>query len=550
MKDFRQQELELYNHRLTLALSLGAVLILLFAMLDYVIARPRFASFLVLRLLCAGVFAAILLFRRTRTYSQHPFAITLLATSAAAITIGAMIFQLGGMTSSYHIGMILIMIACTAILPLNSRQTIFIAALVYLVYALAVLIPFAAPKENFALFFTNSFFFFFFSVIAVVQNAQDYESRQREYILRQDLDTKARELNRYATNLEEVVRQRVKDLKESELRYQELYDNIIDMVVLIGEQGQILAANPSFTEIAGEERHKSFLDIVHKNDRDEVSRYFIYPHCEDVEGMQFRMMNDRGQVVDVECSARCLRRNEQFVGFQLVLRDITARKQLERELLLSLQQTVEARQATILGLAKLTEYRDRDTGGHLERIREYSQLLARELMNRPHYCDYITEDYIDDVFQSSVLHDIGKVGIPDAILLKPGKLSPEEFSLIKLHSVYGGDMLKSIEEKSGSGSTFLAMGKIIAYHHHEKWDGTGYPAGLAGRDIPLSPRLVALADVYDALTSDRSYKKAYSHQEAVRIISEEKGRHFDPEVVDAFLANEDLFCKIRNRLSG
>jgi len=548
VKNFLQQELDFFNRRLVLALLLGTVLVPLFSLLDYVVVRNLFEPFLTLRLLCAASFIALLLIHRMNIGSSHPFVITVAGTLAAATVIGHMVMELGGVTSTYYIGMIMVLITCTAILPLTALQTVGIAALVYAVYAFAVLIDFTATQENLALFFSNSFFFFFFSLISVVKNMNDHEARLREYLLRQDLDKKASELDKYATNLEGVVEQRMQELAESELRYRELYDNIIDMVVLVNGRGEILAANPSFAEIAGEERQKSFLEIVHESDREEVRNTIIHSRWEDLEGLQFRMVNDRSQVVDVECSARCLLRDDRFIGFQLVLRDITARRKLERDLILSLQQTEEARQATILGLAKLTEYRDRDTGGHLERIREYCRLLAQELMRLPHYQDYITREYIEDVYQSSVLHDIGKVGIPDAILLKPGRLSHEEFQLIKLHSVYGGDMLKTIEEKTGGGTTFLTMGKIIAYYHHEKWDGSGYPKGLAGSDIPLCTRLVALADVYDALTSDRSYKKAFSHEDAVRIISAERGRHFDPDVVDAFLANAERFNSIRNQL--
>jgi response regulator RpfG family c-di-GMP phosphodiesterase len=206
-----------------------------------------------------------------------------------------------------------------------------------------------------------------------------------------------------------------------------------------------------------------------------------------------------------------------------------------------------ARNATILGLAKLAEYRDADTGAHLERIREYSKMLAEELSRKPDYAGYITSEYIDDIYNSAILHDIGKVGVPDAILLKPGKLTTEEFDVVKRHSALGGEALREVEAKI-EGQSFLTLGKEIAYYHHEKWDGTGYPRGLKGEQIPLSARIVALADVYDALTSRRVYKEAYSHQVARDIIMESRGSHFAPDVVDAFLAHEEDFRRIREEL--
>ena len=206
-----------------------------------------------------------------------------------------------------------------------------------------------------------------------------------------------------------------------------------------------------------------------------------------------------------------------------------------------------ARMATILALAKLAEYRDDDTGIHLERIREYTKIIAEEMAKKPNYIGYITKEYIDDIYHSSILHDIGKVGIPDAILLKPGKLTPEEFELMKTHSTLGGDVLTVIDAGI-EGQTFLTLAKEIAYYHHERWNGTGYPKGLSGENIPLSARIVALPDVYDALTSKRVYKNIISHEKAKEIIINEKGKHFDPDVVDSFLAREDDFKMICEKL--
>ncbi len=223
---------------------------------------------------------------------------------------------------------------------------------------------------------------------------------------------------------------------------------------------------------------------------------------------------------------------------------INKRKKAEMDLLESYRKLHNARMATILGLAKLAEYRDEGTGTHLERIREYAKMIAEEMAKNPKYAGHITPEYIDDIYQSSILHDIGKVGIPDAVLLKPGRLSDEEFDVIKRHTNLGGDAIKAIEAQI-EGKSFLALGKEIAYNHHEKWDGSGYPRGLNGEDIPLAARIIALADVYDALTTKRFYKEAYTHEKSRQIIIDLKATHFDPEVVDVFLALEDEFDRIR-----
>jgi HD-GYP domain-containing protein (c-di-GMP phosphodiesterase class II) len=226
------------------------------------------------------------------------------------------------------------------------------------------------------------------------------------------------------------------------------------------------------------------------------------------------------------------------------LRDRTEKKKMELDLIESYRKIQEARAATILGLAKLAEYRDEGTGTHLERIREYARILAVELSRNPRFSDTIDQQYIDDIYQSSILHDIGKVGTPDALLLKPGELTDEEFDIIKRHTVMGGNALKAIESQI-EGKSFLAMGREIAFNHHEKWDGSGYPRGLKGEAIPLPARIIALADVYDALTTKRFYKEAFSHDKAKNMIVLLKSKHFDPRIVDAFLAVQEKFNRVR-----
>jgi response regulator RpfG family c-di-GMP phosphodiesterase len=202
------------------------------------------------------------------------------------------------------------------------------------------------------------------------------------------------------------------------------------------------------------------------------------------------------------------------------------------------------RYATIFGLAKLAENRDDSTGKHLERIRDYSVIIARKLSQYPKFQKYITEYYIHDIYESSVLHDIGKVGIPDSILLKPDKLSPDEFEIVKEHTIIGGNALKTIEDEVKYQS-FLTLAIQIAYSHHERWNGKGYPKGLKEESIPLSARIVSIADIYDALTTERPYKKPWTHDEAKDFIMKNSGEIFDPIIVKAFLDTEEEFHRVR-----
>ncbi len=207
---------------------------------------------------------------------------------------------------------------------------------------------------------------------------------------------------------------------------------------------------------------------------------------------------------------------------------------------------LRTRDAVIFGLAKLTESRDPDTGNHLERIAVYSTRLAIALRRDLRYRPQLTSAFVKLIGISSALHDIGKVGIEDSILLKPARFQEEERLVMQMHSMIGGQCVREIESRLGR-SNFLQMAREIAFCHHERWDGAGYPKGLAGEEIPLAARIVAVADVYDALTTRRVYKAAISHGKCVQMIRAQAGKQFDPAVVDAFLEVEAEFCTIAQR---
>ena len=209
--------------------------------------------------------------------------------------------------------------------------------------------------------------------------------------------------------------------------------------------------------------------------------------------------------------------------------------------------TLEGRDMMIFSLAKLAESRDEDTGSHLERIREYSKVLATELMSWPKFENIVDAQFVELIYMTSPLHDVGKVGIPDSVLLKPGKLTAEEFEVMKRHTLIGGDTL-SASAQAHPEASFLKMALDITLKHHERWDGTGYPFQLQGEDIPLSARIVAVADVYDALTTKRVYKPAFTHETAADIIYKSRGTHFDPDLVDAFSNVEEQMRRIRFEL--
>jgi putative two-component system response regulator len=202
---------------------------------------------------------------------------------------------------------------------------------------------------------------------------------------------------------------------------------------------------------------------------------------------------------------------------------------------------------TIMAMASLAETRDNETGNHIRRTQNYVRALAKKLQAHPRFAAVLTDARIEMLYKSAPLHDIGKVGIPDAILLKPGKLTPEEFDVMKTHTTLGRDAIVAAENLIDAPSTFLQLAREIAHYHQEKWDGSGYPEKLAGEAIPVSARLMAVADVYDALISRRVYKPPFPREKAAGIIREGRGAHFDPDMVDAFLAIEEEFHRIAER---
>ena len=227
------------------------------------------------------------------------------------------------------------------------------------------------------------------------------------------------------------------------------------------------------------------------------------------------------------------------------LRDKSA--YLEREVALRTLEVQAIQDVTIMAMTSLAETRNNETGNHIRRTQLYVKALAEHLRDHPRFAHLLTDRMVDLLYKSAPLHDIGKIGIPDAILLKPGKLTVEEFEIMKTHTTLGRNAIEEAERRLGMRVAFLSVSKEIAYSHQEKWDGSGYPEGLKGDAIPVSARLMAVADVYDALISKRVYKPAFPHEQACATIVKGRGTHFDPDMVDAFVAIAQDFLRISLR---
>lgn len=217
---------------------------------------------------------------------------------------------------------------------------------------------------------------------------------------------------------------------------------------------------------------------------------------------------------------------------------------VEVELTKRTTEVAAVQDAALLVLASLAETRDSETGNHLRRTAFYIKALAEKLSSHSRFRRFLTPINIDMLFRSAPLHDIGKIGIPDHILLKPGRYEPHEFEIMKSHTLIGHNSILQVEKQLGVDLPFLSCAKSIILSHHEKWDGSGYPYQLAGDAIPIPARLMAIADVYDALISRRAYKSDMSHQEAIVIMKAGRGTHFDPDIYDAFIEIQSEFIAI------
>lgn len=256
------------------------------------------------------------------------------------------------------------------------------------------------------------------------------------------------------------------------------------------------------------------------------------------------------QVTERKAEAEAARKELELANN--VLRDNESRleqmvQERTSELLHRTREMELIKDTTIIALSSLAETRDNETGNHIRRTQNYIRALAMQLKDHPRFRDFLTDENISLLYKIAPLHDVGKVGIPDSILHKPGKLTDDEFDIMKTHAALGGNAIASAVEGMDISSPFLTMAYQIAMSHHERWDGTGYPEELRGDAIPIPARLMALADVYDALSCRRVYKSAIAHEEVAEIILKGRGKHFDPDVVDAFMAIQDQFVEIAKR---
>lgn len=550
---FQLEVQRLHHQRVYSILLVGIGIMLLFTALDYLLIRDHFFEFLRYRLAAVGFVSLLLAANYLDRNRSRAWMIGFTGYLFAGCIVLLTVYRMGGITSPYYVGLIVAMTIYTALAPLTAGQTLISGFALISVYLISMTVIGPLSEYEVVSLFSNLFFMICFVFIAATQSWADNSARWREYSLRREENLAAEKLSQQAESLEKEVKRRTQEQQATEQRYRILYEAIVDDVLLITPHGHILQANRSYLAhyYGGSlPEQASFLDAVVPHDRFRVERELLQPLAQgaSISAWRITLKSFRQQPIEVEISGTLLQRADNKLGLQLVLRDISIRKELEQNLITSLNRVRQMENAAILALAKLSEYRDVTPGKHLERIREYCRLLAVELARRPEYVDALTPVFIQNIFQGAILHDIGKVAVPDEILVKKTALSPEEEALLRLHTRKGGDVIRTMMEGL-QDSGFLSVAQNIAYYHHERWDGRGYPQGLRGSKIPLEARIMALADAYENHTAALNPDTRMSHAQAVQMIIEEVGHQFDPTIVDAFLLIQDSFNRIRLTLA-
>lgn len=549
MLNYEKEVQELHHRRVNYIVLGGSLMMLLFSLLDYVTAPALHQKFLNYRA-CVAIFG-ILLFLVNCRDKNNVFAFWIGFTGFISVifTILLMIHQLGGALSPYYVGLIVAIALYVTLAPLTAGQTLMAGGLLVVSYVVTIAVTHPLAPPYLVDLFSNLFFMICFILIIATQSWADTTARKSEYLLRKEEDAATAELSSHAETLEEEVKKRTIEQSSLEKRYRQLFNQIVDDVVVISAKGQILQANKHFEahfSPAGATFVSSFWDIVPESDRPRLGEIFADLFAGGAALANGRISLVRGDttVVEVEVNGNILLRNDVPQALLLIMRDLSTRKEMEMQLIDSLEIKKKTETSAILVLAKLSEFRDVTPYNHLERIREYCKVLTKELAQLDILKNVTTPTYIEDIYHASILHDIGKVAVPDEYMAVDAPLQEYEKDLLRRHTLIGGDVIREMEEES-QGSGFLSMAKHIAYFHHERWDGKGYPYGLAKREIPLAARIVAVADTYEEMTAGAPAGALNIHETAVDFIRLHSETRFDPQIIDCFLIVQSEFNTIR-----
>jgi PAS domain S-box-containing protein len=555
MKTYQEELQALHHRRVYYILLAGGILMMVFSLLDMIIAPELFREFLLCRTVVLLIGVVLLIFNYYDQGKKYPLATGFVGYLCVGFVFLAMIYRMGGVVSPYYVGLILTMTIYAALAPLTPGQTLNSGFTLVCFYGIILLFDKSVSSKILSLeSFASLFFLVSFVLIITIQSWADTKARKNEFRLRHQEDQAAEQLSKQADMLEVEVEKRSIEQAESEERYRLLFSQIADDVILITPKGEILQSNHNFDKHYADDSSavgKSLFGIIVERQREDIRALFqkMIATGTPVTDLPLFLMKEDSTITEAEMNGNVLLHNEEMLGILLVIRDISTRKEMELRLIRSLEVRKKTETAAILALAKLSEFRDVRAGNHLERIREYCKILAVELSQYGELQAVMSPTYIEDIYHASILHDIGKVAIPDEFMTRTTPLMEHEKDILRRHTIIGGDVIREMEEES-KGSGFLDMAKYIAYFHHERWDGRGYPYGLMKREIPLAARIMSLADTYEELSASTPDNPGKLSPEQIRdYIVRNSGLQFDPMVVEAFLVCQDDFNAIRLKYS-
>jgi len=544
----------LFHQRLSYLLIIAALLFWLYVPLDYLLNPALFHEFVLYRMVFVLFYVLLFFLNRRDNQYRHARILSCSLYCFSLLLVAIMVHRTGGLQSPDFNGFIIVIVLFAGLMPLNMGEALACGIAAIGVYLAAVVYSGVDMSSQFPLLFNNLFFLSCFVVLTAIQCWFETRSRKKSFRLQVKEKQAVEYLEQEAENLEKEMTRRAEQHQRTENRYRQLFDYLIDDVVLVERNGRILYASSSFYSHFGLVRGDAtnILDLVPGHARQQMQDNLLdtVGRGKIVTGFQTEFVFGDDRVVAVEINGNMLKRQGRMIGLQLIIRDISDRIVMEQEIRKGLYLRKQTETAAIMALARLSEHRDVTTDNHLERIREYSRVIAEALAGRSEYRHVLSSSRLEDLVMASVLHDIGKVGIPDAILFAAQEPSEEDEVLIRQHTIFGGDVIKSMEKSEETDSGFLRFARNIAYFHHECWDGSGYPFGLKGDDIPIEARIVALADFYETLTMATDPAGQLTHAQALQVIIQEAGSRFDPDIVDAFVSREQEFVEIFNRLVG
>lgn len=549
-----QEELRDLHHRRVYHITLiGGLLTILFAILDYIIIPEHFSDFLDYRIAVAVLSIVLLIFNYLDKRQKNSVLIGFTEYLLISFVFLLIIYHLGG-DSPYYVGMIVAMTIYSTLAPLTAVQTILSGLFMVLCYGISIQLSNSSQTAFSPEVFNNLFFMICFVFIIATQSWAESNARENEFQLRQQELEANEKLSHHVAILEEEVKKRTILQAATEERYRLLFEQIADDVVVLTDDAEIIHYNHSFEEhyLSGTvAKVTSFYQIVTFQDRKTIKNLLNNVQATErpVRSCTLSLIKSDGSTCQTELNISLVARNMENPGILLVIRDISTRQHLEKRLFSSLKLKKQTENAAIMSLAKLSEFRDVTPKNHLERIREFCRVLAIQLSRQKDFIKAISPDFIQDIYHAAILHDIGKVSIPDALWDKRHSLTALEEAKIRSHTIVGGDVIKKMEE-SGQENSFLSMAKDIAYFHHERWDGNGFPYGLKEDEIPLAARILAVADAYEELTSACAAQDQTCHEKATEVIMKSIGLEFDPRVVEALFLRQEEFKLIRKKFAA